>query len=56
MNTKIWIRDYDGFESLYGFDEEIIWALGNEDIVPCGEWQGTLRITLEYIPDTEEQL
>jgi len=50
------IKDFEGFESLHGFDETIMWAveeLMNSFKIPA-EFFGTLRFTIEYIPDNEE--
>ena len=55
MNT-CWTKTYTGFESIMGFDEEWIEAL--HSITPNGEYLGSIKITLEYIPmdnkDTKE--
>ena len=48
-----WTRDYPGFESIMDFyTEHIEDAL--DAVVPNSEWQGTIRITFEYIPSQEE--
>lgn len=48
-NGKVVLR-FNGFESLHGFDEDIMYALEDyEDrLFPEIEWQGTLKVTLEY--------
>lgn len=51
----IWKHDYHGFESLSDLDRDIYESLDNrynekaKDIP--GEFQGTVRVTIEYFPD-----
>ena len=40
------ILQYNGFESLCDYEEDIAWAISNSDL--NGEFQGTLTITIEY--------
>lgn len=49
---QVFQKDYDGFESWtdVGRDIDEIWDNpAMKDIPP--EWQGTIRITIEYIPE-----
>ena len=46
--TKKWTKVYSGFESLHGFDEDLLWALQYEDVLPDGDFEGDLIITMEY--------
>lgn len=44
------IKEFDGFESLHDFGEELYWAIEHElDFPP--EYQGKIVVTLEYIED-----
>jgi hypothetical protein len=49
-----WTKEYNGFESI----EDLLSAEDIEEaiiaIVPSGEWQGRIRVTLEYFPDEKE--
>jgi len=45
--------EYCGFESIMDFDED--WVEILKDIVPNGEYQGTVKITFEYTPSQEEE-
>ena len=55
----IWQHRYHGFESLSDLDRDVMEALDdrfNEKAkeVP-GEFQGTIKVTIEYFPDGDEQ-
>lgn len=52
---KVWHKDFTGFEDLYDLERDISDAIEYEHIVPNGEWQGTLRVTMEYIPAEDEE-
>lgn len=47
MKNKRVVR-FDGFESLHGWEESVMWTLEEMDIP--GDFTGTLLITLEFIP------
>lgn len=53
MSNKIWTKDYHTFESILDFDEEWM-EEALPKIVPNGEYMGTVRITMEYIPAEDE--
>ena len=48
--------EFAGFESLHGFDEDIMYAIQNfldKEGIPS-EYTGTLCITIEYRPPEED--
>lgn len=49
--TKLWRKEYRGFESLVDIERDIFEAIEYEDVIPSGEPQGTLIVTLEYVPE-----
>ena len=46
---KIWTREYKGFEALNDTAEDLVDEAFAE-VVPNGEFDGVVRITVEYIP------
>lgn len=50
--NKIWEKEYHGFEEIGDLVDEI--EDGIREIIPNGHYTGTVKITLEYIPDPEE--
>lgn len=54
----VWTKDYHGFESMSDLDCDVYEALDErfnpkaKDIP--GEFQGTIKVTMEYIPAEEE--
>lgn len=53
MTNTIWVREYNGYETIMDFDED--WLDAMEEITPNGEFLGTIRITMEYIPSEEDE-
>ena len=47
--SKFWAKDYYGFESIMDFQDDFEDAL--KAIVPSGEWEGKIKITLEYVEE-----
>jgi hypothetical protein len=47
MKKKI-IKKYNGFESIIDIEQDIYDILQYDDLIPDGEWLGTLTLTLEY--------
>jgi hypothetical protein len=45
----VWKKYYKGFEDIYDLERDIQWAIEHEGVVPDGHWQGTLKVTMEYI-------
>ena len=47
-------KEYHGFESVYDLDRDIseIWEYELKDVP--GEFQGMLKVTIEYIPEENE--
>lgn len=52
VSNKTWTMEYRGFESIMDFDED--WMDGLREITPDGEYTGTVKITMEYIPNENE--
>ncbi len=53
--TKPWVREYNGFESLYDIHRDIdeMWEDDELKDIP-GEFTGTVKITVEYIKGEDE--
>jgi hypothetical protein len=53
-----WTRDYKGFETFPDFIFDGHWEDALRQIVPDGEYKGTVRVTLEYIgePDGQDEV
>lgn len=49
MGKEIVVK-FEGFESLYDFEKRLTTALvkHEEELFPEREWEGTLKVTLEY--------
>lgn len=47
------VYEYDGFESASDIERDMSEIWDEFDHLP-GEWEGTLRITVEYIPEEGE--
>jgi hypothetical protein len=52
------IVEFNGFESLHGFDETLMWAVEEllDSFAIPAEFLGTLKFTMEYIPDESESV
>lgn len=59
MNRVIFQKDFEGFESLQDWDRDMSESIQsdyNSDAkVLDGEFTGTLRVTIEYIPSEDER-
>lgn len=57
MSKIIWQKDYEGFESLYDYfrdTDEAMDARFNSNMAEIpGEFQGTMRVTIEYIEEED---
>lgn len=58
MSKIIWQKDYEGFEDLYDYFRDTTEAMDptfnpNMAEIP-GEFQGTMRVTIEYIEEGED--
>ena len=53
--TKIWRKVYCGFESLIDIEEDILWAFEHEDVLPNGDFEGDLIVTMEYKEENEDE-
>ena len=57
MSKIIWQKDYEGFESLYDYfrdTDEAMDARFNPNMIEIpGDFQGTMRVTIEYIEEEE---
>lgn len=51
--NKTLVLEYTGFESLNDLDEDLMDNIGL--IIPHGEFLGTVKITMEYIPSEDEE-